>query len=265
MFDVITGRRNFARIVGSAAGVLALGGAGVAGAAVLDHQAEEQARKLRTVPWPYPKLEPDAVAARAFEAYARGDCMYGAFEALAGAAAEKLGPPYTSFPFALMEYGGGGVGGWGTICGALNGAAAALKLLSARPQELVDALFVYYEREPLPDLQLKRATFPHVPSVAGSPLCHTSVSRWCEASGKRSYAPERTERCGVLTACVARRAAELLNAQALGKPLPVAAAGNAETARCTSCHEVGGAKEDTRTKMDCGGCHFHLGGEHPTI
>lgn len=91
-----------------------------------------------------------------------------------------------------------------------------------------------------------------------------SAAGWCEASAKKSYAPERVERCGVLTACVARRAAELLNAQALGKPLP-ASVGNAETARCVSCHEVGGAKEDTRTKMDCQGCHFHLGGEHPTI
>jgi hypothetical protein len=265
MFDVITGRRKFARIIGSAAGVVALGGAGAAGAAVLSRRDDEKARKLRTVPWPYPRLQPDEVAARALDAYQRGDCMYGAFEALAGSAAEKLGAPYTSFPFAMMEYGGGGVGGWGTICGALNGAAAALKLLSPRPQELVDALFVYYEREPLPDLALRRTAFPSVASVAGSPLCHTSVSRWCEASGKKSYAPERAERCGVLTACVARRAAELLEAQALGKPLPVASAGNADTARCASCHEAGGGEEDTRTKMDCRGCHFHLGGDHPTI
>lgn len=264
MFDVITGRRSFARIVGSVAGVAALGGAGVAGAAVLRRQDEEEARKLRTVPWPYPKLEPDAVAARAFDGYGRGSCMYGAFEALAASAAEKLGAPYTAFPFALMEYGAGGIGGWGTVCGALNGAAAAMKLLSARPQELVDALFVYYQREPLPDLVLRAAKFQHVPSVSGSPLCHVSVSRWCESSGKRSYTPEREERCGVVTACVARRAAELLNAQALGKPLPVVPA-NAETGRCVSCHEMGGTREDTRSKMDCQGCHFQLGGDHPTI
>lgn len=264
MFDVISGRRSFARIVGSVAGVAALGGAGFGAAELVRRKGEGDARKLGTVPWPYTQLEPDRVATRAFDGYAKGHCMYGAFEALAGSAAERLGPPYTSFPFDLMEYGAGGVGGWGTICGALNGAAAAMKLLSARPQELVDALFTYYEREPLPDLALRSASFPQVPSVAGSPLCHTSVSRWCEASGKKSYAPERSERCGVLTACVARRAAELLNAQALGKPLP-ASRGNAETAACAGCHEAGGAIENTRSRMDCGGCHFHLGGEHPTI
>lgn len=264
MFDVITGRRSFARIVGSVLGVGALGGVGVAGAAVLERQEEEKAKKLRTVPWPYSRLEPDVVAARAFDGYAKGDCMYGAFEALAGSAAERLGAPYTSFPFALMEYGAGGVGGWGTVCGALNGAAAAMKLLSARPQELVDALFVYYEREPLPDLVLRAAKHPHVVSTAGSPLCHVSVSRWCEAAGHKSYSPERKERCGVITACVARRSAELLNAQALGKPLPVSP-GAGDTGRCTGCHELGGEVEDTRSRMDCGGCHFHLGGEHPTI
>jgi len=261
---VITGRRRFGRIVGSAAGVLALGGAGVAGAAAVERKREGEARRLRTVPWPFARLEPDAIAVRAFEGYARGECMYGAFEALAGSIAERLGPPFTSFPFDLMRYGAGGIEGWGTICGALNGAAAAMRLLSPKPKELVDALFTWYEREPLPDLQLRKASFVPVASVAGSPLCHTSVSRWCEAAKKPSYSAERQERCGVLVACVARRAAELLDAQALGKPLPVSSIGNAETARCSGCHEMGGAMENTRSRMDCQGCHFHLGGEHPT-
>jgi Putative redox-active protein (C_GCAxxG_C_C) len=265
MFEAVTGRRRFAVIVGSAAAGVALAGGGASAVGATQRAKRGELKKIRTVPWPYTKLEPDAVAARAFEAYQKGHCMYGAFEAIVGSAADRLGEPYVSFPFEMMEYGAGGVSGWGTICGALNGSAAAFQLLSRDPKPLVDALFTMYERTPLPDLELRSAKFPNVRSVAGSPLCHTSVSRWCEKSGKRSYGPERAERCGVLTASVVRTAVEFLNLQAAGKPLPAARPETGAAGTCMKCHEKGGQVEDTRTRMDCQGCHFHLGGEHPSV
>ena len=262
MFDKITGRRRFATTVGAVAGTAVLGGGASAAAAVRHAQADAR-RKLATVPWPYVPLDPDRVASRAFTAYEKGHCMFGAFDALVGSVADELGDPYASFPFAVMKYGAGGVNGWATICGALNGSAAAFELLSREPGPLVDALFAWYQREPLPDLVLKAATHENVQSISGSPLCHTSVSRWCEASGKKSYSAERKERCGILTASVARRSAELLNAQAARRPLPVTPA--AVGAGCAGCHEKDGSLENTRSKMDCQGCHFHLGGEHPSL
>ncbi len=254
------GRRRWVKLVG--------GGAVAAGAlSVASHAGAKVSAKgagaLRKLPWPYRPIDADAAGDRAFQAYLKGHCMYGSFEAIVGTVAERLGEPYTSFPFDVFEYGAGGVQGWGTLCGALNGSAAAFQLLSPKPAPLVDALFTWYEREALPDYVPKAAKFPNVKSAAGSPLCHASISRWCEASGKKTYSAERNERCGVLTAAVARRAVQLLNLQAEGKPLPVAL--DPATQECSGCHEKGGALENTRGKMTCEACHFHLGTKHEDV
>jgi hypothetical protein len=222
-----------------------------------------QPSPMQKLPWPYQApLDPTAAGDRGFEEYKKGHCMYGAFEALVGPVAEKLGPPYTWFPFDVMEYGAGGIVGWGTICGALSGAAAAFKMLSPKPEPLVDALFSWYQTEALPDYVPAAAKFPNVKSVAGSPLCHASVSLWCAASGKKAYSAERKERCGVIAASVARKAVTLLNDQVAGKPLPIIS-GAAKT--CGGCHEKGGELENTRGKMSCTGCHDDLGPKHPSI
>jgi hypothetical protein len=216
---------------------------------------------LRHLPWPYKPLDPDAIAQRAFDSFSRGGCMYGAFEAIAGAAADQLGAPYKDFPFEMFVYGGGGIGGWGTACGTLNGAAAALQLLSPQPRPLVDALFAWYEETPLPDFSPKGAKFQEIRSAAGAPLCHAAIARWCKASRKGAYSPERAEWCGTLTASVARKAVLLLNDQAASKPVPFALPQATQT--CLSCHGRGGKAENMLTKMNCGGCHAPLMGKHP--
>jgi hypothetical protein len=256
MFDVITGRRKFTRILGGIAGVVAVGGGATAAVAAVRRSNEEDVRRFRTLPWPYAKLTPDRVATRAFESFQKGQCMYGVFESLVGETADGLGGPYRNFPFDLMGYGGEGIKGWGTVCGALNGAAAAFQMLSPKPGPLVDALFGWYEQEPLPNVEHKGARYPMVQTVAGSPLCHVSISRWCESSGLKPQDPARVERCGSLVASVARRATELLNLQLAGRPLPTIPAGAA--GQCNSCHGTGGELEDSRAKMDCNACHFHL-------
>ena len=83
--------------------------------------APSGASGMRVLPWRYAALDPDATGDRAFAGYQKGHCMYGAFEAIAGPVAERLGAPYTSYPFEMFTYGAGGVNGWGTLCGALNG------------------------------------------------------------------------------------------------------------------------------------------------
>jgi hypothetical protein len=163
----------------------------------------------------------------------------------------------------MFVYGAGGVSGWATLCGALNGSAAAFQLLSPKPDPLIDALFAWYEREALPNYVPKAAKYPNIQSVAGSPLCHQSLTKWCIKANKKTYTPERKERCGVLTAAVARQSIVLLNAQLQGKAIDTALA--KPTTECMSCHEKGGALENSRGKMTCGGCHFTMKHEHPKI
>ncbi len=208
--------------------VTLLGGlAGVGAVATLAAHADQVATKapasaMQKVPWPYKPLDPEVAAQRAFAGFYKAECMYGSFEAVAGPVAEQLGAPYTDFPFLMFKYGGGGIKGWATICGALNGAAAAIQLLSPDPDPLINALFAWYEHEPLPNVHPKGAKFAEIRSVADSPLCHQSIASWTKVSHKHAYSPERSERCGALAASVARQTVILLNQQAAGKPVTFA-------------------------------------------
>ncbi|BDV42265.1 cytochrome C chain A [Geotalea uraniireducens] len=220
--------------------------------------------KAGDAPWPYVPLDPKAVAERAYEAYLDGHCMYGTFAGIVGELAALKGAPYNTFPLAMMKYGAGGGAEWGTLCGTLNGSAAAIALLSKNPTPLIDELFGWYQTAKLPDYRPGDAIYEIAPSVARSPLCHVSVSRWCKATGLHSLSKERYERCGWLAACCAKKAVELLNSQAAGKfqasyPLP------ARVQECRGCHDRGGVVENTRGKMECGVCHFSLGTGHTKI
>jgi len=245
-----------------------LGGVAGAGAvATLAARAEQvvpaAASPLQKVPWPYQPLDAEAAAQRGFDGYYKGECMYGTFEAVVGQLTEKLGAPYKDFPFWMMRYGAGGIKGWATVCGALNGAAAAVQLVSPEPDPVINSLFEWYEHTALPNVQVMNAKFAEIRSVAQSPLCHVSIHSWTKVAGKGPYSAERSERCGRITGSVARQTILLLNAQAAGKP--VAFALTAQTKGCMSCHEKGGAVENIRTKMDCAGCHSPQLAKHPKV
>jgi hypothetical protein len=247
-------RRRMAAMVGGLAGAGAL--------TSLFGASTDTAAEMKKTPWPYKPLDADKAAQRAYEAFLKGHCMYGGFEPIAGAVAEQLGSPYTDFPFAMFRYGAGGVNGWGTLCGAVNGCAAAIQLLSPDPGPLIDTLMAWYQTEPLPNFHPKGARFPEVRSAAGTPLCHESIAHWTKASGKSAFSPERMERCGALTASVVRKTVQLLNDQLAGKPV----AGYTPSQRsqgCMSCHGQGGAIE-VRSRMECGDCHSKkVKPEHP--
>jgi len=238
---------------GAAATLYAATGEGIAPKPSIT-ASPKSASAMQQVPWPYKPVDADLVAQRAYESYWKGHCMYGSFEAIVATVAGHLGEPYTSFPYMMFKYGAGGVNGWGTLCGSLNGSLSAIQLLSPDPNPIIDNLMAWYEVEPLPNFYAKGAKFPEVRSAAGTPLCHESIAHWCKASGKKSYSPERIERCGTLTASVARKTVQLLNDQAAGKHLTVLAQSK-QTQSCSVCHEHGGAVENMRSKMDCGGCH----------
>lgn len=210
--------------------------------------------KVHHDPLPYVPLDPDAVADRAYNNKLIGDCMYGVFASLVEELAEKVGGPYLTYPTTVTRYGKGGVMGWGTTCGTVNGAAMAAYLVSPKPGPIVDEVINYFQYAELPDYKPADAIMDVTPSVGESTLCHVSISKWCEASGHQAFTKERTHRCAHLAASMARKLVMALNAQYEGTftaayPIPQ------EVKDCRACHDKGGEVENTRGKMSCTTCH----------
>jgi hypothetical protein len=194
------------------------------------------------LPYPYVKLDPERVAQRAYNYYHKGHCAYAVFAAILDELKEKVGEPYTYIPSELYVYGKGGIVGWGTVCGALNGACGIITLTCKDYGKLIDTLFSWYEKTELPTFVPKgKVAYPK--SVSNSPLCHVSVMKWCKAATNHfgrhiAYnSKERSERCARLSASVARKTVELLNEYHEGRFVPVK------------------VKGFQKTKMDCMECH----------
>ena len=235
-----------------------------------DIHAAKEPDKIPDVPWPYKKLDPVAVAERAYPGYYKGGCSYGAFEGIIGELKKEVGHPYVLIPTEMFVFGEGGVAGTSTLCGALNGAAAAIFLVTGAVEqkkreeayEIIRELFNWYEQESLPNYRPKEPKLEIKSSVSKSPLCHVSVTRWCKVAGFKSFSKERSERCGWLTASVAKYAVELLNKKADTAFKPAHGL-SAQVKSCRSCHDKGGILENARTTMDCSGCHFTGKTKHP--
>jgi len=212
------------------------------------------------LPWPYEKLDPDEVADLAYESYMHHHCMYGVVNAVVQSLAEKVGEPYSSFPTAIAIYGKGGVVGWATLCGALNGAAMVCYMVLQEKQAdmVINDLYSWYQYTPLPEYvpknPIKADLNPFPKSKANLPLCHVSVSNWCKETGYKAFSAERAERCGRLTADVARKLVEMLNEVKAGTFTPKYSL-DSVTMKCRACHCKGSTLQDTRGKMACWECH----------
>lgn len=220
-----------------------------------------------TWPWPYTTLDPEDIRKRGHKAYYDGGCAYGAFISIVGALAEKVGDPYTSVPAQMFYFGGGGGAGWGTLCGAINGASAALGLIVDRTNTtaLVGELFGWYTTNKFPsDISNDYAT-AHVflvnrydkalpQNVSGSPLCHVSVTAWSSASGLKAGGTERAERCARLTGDVAAKAVQLINDFKAGNFKAQFVAARSVTG-CLGCHDSALSNVVSSVKMDCQQCH----------
>ena len=66
--------------------------------------------------------------------------------------AEVVGAPYTSIPPQMMDWAGAGVVGFGTLCGTLNGTAAAIGLICSGQdaRAFVSDLLTWYSETELP-------------------------------------------------------------------------------------------------------------------
>ena len=216
--------------------------------------------------WAYAPLDPDTTAERAYKYYYEGHCMYGVFKSIVSQLAELKGQPYDSFPFYMMRYGAGGVAGWGSLCGGLNGGAAVTGLFTKTEEQrrlLIDELFRWYEKTELPLYVPKKAKLKMemARSISNSILCHTSVSKWCKASGYRAFSNQHLERCACLTADMAKMTVEILNSN-FQRQFIAAHSLSEEAKTCNFCHAKGGEREDSVTKMNCSACHLALGSGH---
>ncbi len=197
--------------------------------------------------------------------------MYGAFSAVVTALRDEVGSPYDLIPLGMMRYGEGGVVGWGSLCGAINGSSAAITLTAGEDyKKLVNELAGWYTQAAFPSDASNGYATRHeflvkeyksdkalAQSVSGSTLCHVSVTKWCLASGVAAGTPERAERCARLAGDVAAHAVELLNANADGKFKPAYSA-PAAARSCQACHFKGKdfkAGQFTGGKENCTSCH----------
>ncbi|MFP3909178.1 MAG: C-GCAxxG-C-C family (seleno)protein, partial [Halobacteriota archaeon] len=105
------------------------------------------------LPWPYVKLDVEKTRKLGHLGYHKGlHCAAGAFYAVVSQLKEEVGYPYTQIPMDMVAYGAGGVAGWATLCGAINGGACAINLV-AGPEEqkaLVNELVGYYTTAEFP-------------------------------------------------------------------------------------------------------------------
>ena len=217
--------------------------------------------------WTPHKLDPAETAQLAynyFYQHGRG-CCYGVFASVIGQMAEKYGAPYNTFPLFMMKFGYSGVSNWGTLCGALMGASAMYALFYYRTDRdpMIDELFTWYEKTALPIYAPPKPVlaFECKQTTAQSVLCHNSVSQWSFASGHDMHSKERSERCARLTAEVAFKTVEILNAKIDNK---FAFSGYSESVKyCGTCHGRGKESDIAKGKMDCQPCHSDKFKDHP--
>jgi hypothetical protein len=211
-------RRELLTKTGMVAGLTA--GAMLGGRLFVPHaQAKTAPEKI---PYPLHPLDAEKSRKMAYGKFKKSWCTVGTFHAVIGQLAEKYGTPYDTFPVGMIAYGNGGVYGFGSVCGALNGAAIAIHLLlgeddkqTKEAKAAVHELFRWYEQEKLPLFTPAKANFKEGgvgQSVAKSILCQDSKVNWSKASGFKIGSKQFLERCGRLTADVAGKTAEIINA-----------------------------------------------------
>ena len=270
--STIISRKEFLTKSVVAVGACAAGASAVAAASGQLGQAgavdKAAAAAAPTWPWPYKALDPEDVRKRGHKFYYDGGCGYGAFHALIGALGEAVGEPYKSLPTQMLYFGSGGGAGWGTLCGALNGAAVAISLCVDRTNAsaIIGELFGWYTEASLPSdasneyaarqlFLVNRNSAVLKQTQPGSPLCHASVSSWCTLAGYKATAPERAERCARLTGDVAAKAVEMLNRYVAGS-FKAAYVTPANVADCQTCHGTGSVGNvQAGVKMSCPTCH----------
>lgn len=269
MSEEMMSRRNFIAGVGAALGLAAV--------PALAAPQVAAAAPTSDAPWTYTQQDPEKVARRAFDVYYLKGCAEATWwplvEALAADTTNPDAALWATLPKGMFTFGGGGVNGWGTLCGTCNGSAAIIKMMKkpagAVDATLVDGILEYYADTPLPtngaeisarkgDWTPSKTVLPNVPtSVAHSQLCHASLSQWMLTSGKQDGSADQKDRCAKACYDMAYRTVEMLNAWLADGTKP-ATTWAADIAACSPCHvgsSAAPAAAPMKTKMTCDSCH----------
>lgn len=280
MSDNLMSRRKFLVSAGTVAAAAGLAGVGLA------KSASPAAAAATTPPWKYPTVaaeqpDPETVARHAYEVYYAGGCAEATWWPLveflaAKAATDPAYEPWVGVPRNMFKFGGGGVGGWGTLCGTCNGSAAIIALCGGSGK-ITDEIMQYYAETPLPTNGIDKAaaegwhpssfgtnaagpiTAPdpllNVPtSTAHSQLCHASIAQWTMTTEKNDGSPDQRDRCAKACYDMALKTTALLNAYFLDKNDVPAGVLDPSIASCqTACHS------SAKGKMACDSCHTETG------
>lgn len=247
------------------------------GAAGLSAVAEEKSVKATTWPWPYASLDAEAARLKAHHLYwSDKDCAAGVFGAIVELLVGKLPDPWANMPMEVMLFGRGGGNGWGTLCGAVNGAAAVISLVATKADsgKLINEVWGWAATEKFPTDAANQASIDDkyedkkyagaLPqSVSGSVICHASVSQWCNVAGKKVADTERKERCARLAGDLAAKTVEVLNAH-FASTFTSTYVRDAYAAQCLSCHGPS-VKNNVMTEMNCEPCHGDPHGTNDVI
>ena len=168
-------------------------------------------------PFTWSHLDPEATADRAYASFtSMGGCCIAVADAIIGQLADTVGAPFDGIPVKMFQNGAAGYG-QNSLCGCLGGAAAAIGLVceAADSKACLKEVMDWYKTSTLPTYD--RGSAPAVAQVVpGSTECRDSLMEFFKAVPEINYDmkhPDRINRCACLTADVARKTVEVLNAK----------------------------------------------------
>ena len=171
-----------------------------------------------TTQWVYQYLDPETVRLRAYQLHSEGGgCMHAVSRSIIESVAKKLPDPKPEFPYQAMVYGFGGFVGQGTLCGAVNGAIAAISLFTGHDRALLHRVsrevLDWCRANELPQFVPPDGSPDDIPrNVCDSLQCTDMVMFWQRVARGVKPKPSLSERCRRLSADMAGKAAESLNA-----------------------------------------------------
>ena len=216
-------------------------------------------------------VDTEEIARKARENYYAGmHCAEGVAHTLIQAQRDLGSNRWDEVPSIVAWWGAGGGASNGVLCGTITGACSVTALAYGRSgttMKIVNELHQRYQQTRFPQYQPPAdddtgMTLELASNRSKSPLCHVSVTEWCDTNGYASGSDERAERCSRVAGETAAHAIELLNAEHAGNFDMVADSTDPMTVDgekgCRSCHYKGdnaAAGQYTRGKMECMQCH----------
>ncbi|HDZ60017.1 MAG TPA: C_GCAxxG_C_C family protein [Actinobacteria bacterium] len=217
------------------------------GSSSTETKTESSAAMTAELPWPYEKFDASDIKQAqetAHDNWFTGFCTFAVLSGIISVLREKVGGPYDQFPVEAFNFAHGGTAGWGATCGTLIGAGIAASLATghAGGEEITNEVIRYYSDTELP-IYVPDNPKAQITAVSKSDtlVCHISVGRWMEKEGVGFLSAEQMERCGRLSADVAKKTVELINSYIDGtfeapEKAPAFSMGMPAQTNCTDCH-----------------------------